>query len=719
MKLKRLWLVTLSLAAALCMLFGLAACGEEGACEHDFDWEVTQTATCTTNGIRVGTCSKCGVTRTETTVGAHTPVETKEVAPTYPCLEEGARGYWTCSECQKHFVDEDCATEIEDLAAYLNIPTIGHSVIRIEAVEETCETAGNKAYYRCKTCVFAFEEENCEKIIFENQYVIPAINHANKTSVTGKVASCTQTGITAHYACPDCERLFLDEDCEEEIFDAVIPMTPHKTNPVAKVAATCKKDGTDAHYVCETCNQKFWDAGAEEEIEDEEELVISSTGEHRIEWILEVLPSCKNTATAQQQQGVKAHWECVYCQTRYEDEDGNTEISEEEWEDNYLSKEWVDHSPACATFIETLDPTCIAFGEKEHYECNSCGEKFLYDETNERATTQSNDQLQIAMIAHESNDWFFDETSHSGFCRLCEQEYEFLDHVGALGENCAVCNEKIEVTVGLAYEKKETGWAVTGIGTWDLSADSGELIIPDMYKGEPVIEIGVEAFVADRTASGQGYLYKLHKITSVVLGANVEIINRYAFGNTAYVNNTGTLLQVHAENSSLKRLEEGAFAGSYQLHTLILPEGLQYIGPLAFSQTYRLSNLTLPKSLLYVSDEDGWLNGEAVVSATAFNESGLLGTSWGSWYGGDGSKIDKSNRRITFTGSWEEWFRGCEDSEERSIVNDIIETLIADYVVFCQGNNGTDGPYYGVKENSHTQVSKVWSEWPESDEDWE
>ena len=56
------------------------------------------------------------------------------------CTEAGNIEYWTCSECEKLFSDEEGTTEIT--AADTVVPAKGHSLEKTEAKEATCTEAG-------------------------------------------------------------------------------------------------------------------------------------------------------------------------------------------------------------------------------------------------------------------------------------------------------------------------------------------------------------------------------------------------------------------------------------------------------------------------------------------------------------------------------------------------------------------------------------------------
>ena len=73
--------------------------------------KVTTEPTCTTEGVKTFTCTRCGETRTE-----HSP-ETKYAlsktdAKAATCTEAGNIEYWTCERCSKIFSDAEGTIEI-------------------------------------------------------------------------------------------------------------------------------------------------------------------------------------------------------------------------------------------------------------------------------------------------------------------------------------------------------------------------------------------------------------------------------------------------------------------------------------------------------------------------------------------------------------------------------------------------------------------------------
>ena len=85
--------------------------------------KVTTEPTCTTEGVKTFTCTRCGETRTETIEAlGHNLTATLAVAAT--CTEPGNVEYWTCERCGKIFSDAEGKNEItlEDTV----IPATGH-----------------------------------------------------------------------------------------------------------------------------------------------------------------------------------------------------------------------------------------------------------------------------------------------------------------------------------------------------------------------------------------------------------------------------------------------------------------------------------------------------------------------------------------------------------------------------------------------------------------
>ena len=114
------------------------SCGEkQNISAHVFVDVVTQ-ATCTEGGYTTHTC-ECGYSYRdrETVPEAHTLSHTEAVAASYATT--GAKEYYTCGVCNKHFEDESCTKKIANLEDWL----AGDGLISAQKGNDTFGTEGN------------------------------------------------------------------------------------------------------------------------------------------------------------------------------------------------------------------------------------------------------------------------------------------------------------------------------------------------------------------------------------------------------------------------------------------------------------------------------------------------------------------------------------------------------------------------------------------------
>ena len=75
---------------------------EPVACSHSYTSTVTKSATCTTNGVRTYTCTKCGDTYTSSIAATGHSYSSRVTAPT--CTSQGYTIY-TCTKCGNYYKD--------------------------------------------------------------------------------------------------------------------------------------------------------------------------------------------------------------------------------------------------------------------------------------------------------------------------------------------------------------------------------------------------------------------------------------------------------------------------------------------------------------------------------------------------------------------------------------------------------------------------------------
>ncbi len=107
-------------------------------------------ATCTSPAIYYQSCSRCGDVSTETfeygeKIG-HNLTKTEAKEPT--CTEAGNVEYYTCSNCNKTFSDEDG----ENAISKTEISALGHDTVTVPFKAATCEEDGHAEYTECKRC---------------------------------------------------------------------------------------------------------------------------------------------------------------------------------------------------------------------------------------------------------------------------------------------------------------------------------------------------------------------------------------------------------------------------------------------------------------------------------------------------------------------------------------------------------------------------------------
>ena len=170
-----------------------------------------------------------------------------------------------------------------------------------------------------------------------------------------------------------------------------------------------------------------------------------------------------------------------------------------------------------------------------------------------------------------------------------------------------------------------TEYEVTGKGI-----ATGDIVIPDTYRGLPVTSIGKKAF------------FNKSDVSSVVIGKNVRSIGEYAFANCSYITSVTipegltfigesafascrllnskivipegvtnipknafaycVSLQEVVFSDNITRIEASAFTDCGNLESLDLPEKLEYIGTLAFSSCKSVSSLVLGSSIREIDD---------------------------------------------------------------------------------------------------------------------
>ncbi len=258
--------------AASCTATGLSAgthcsrCGTVfhaqtvlAALGHDFgEWTTATAATCTADGSEKHTCSRCGLSETQTIAATgHTPVTDQPVAAS--CTAAGLTAGSHCSTCGTviraqseikalghdfgAWTTVNAATCTADgseertcsrcgLKETQTLTAAGHTVVTDQPVAATCTAPGLTAGSHCSVC----------GTVFRAQTQTQALGHNFGAWTTVNAATCTADGLEKH----TCSRCGATET-------QTISATGHTVVNDAAVAATCTETGLSAGTHCSVC----------------------------------------------------------------------------------------------------------------------------------------------------------------------------------------------------------------------------------------------------------------------------------------------------------------------------------------------------------------------------------------------------------------------------------------------------------------------------------
>jgi len=201
---------------------------------------------------------------------------------------------------------------------------------------------------------------------------------------------------------------------------------------------------------------------------------------------------------------------------------------------------------------------------------------------------------------------------------------DFGTHNMVNGE-CTVCYKKESQGLSYRLSNDNTYYIVTGIGT----CTDTDLIVPSIYNGLPVKEIGNSAFFGcDSLTSveipnsvetiGEGSFYECTSLTSVEIGDNVTLIGKYAFRNCTSLTSVEipdsvtsigygafyecTSLTSVVIGDSVETIDEYAFSHCDSLTSVEIPDSVTSIGNYAFSHCDSLTSVEIPDSVTSIGN---------------------------------------------------------------------------------------------------------------------
>ncbi len=245
---------------------------------------------------------------------------------------------YSCPNCSKTFFAEDDSM----VGSHQGTPA-GYDA-------PDCTNAGTYAHYECTVC--KDENGNPNKILVNadgdhviykdaSELVISATGHT-WTAQTGSAATCTSSGVKAHYTCT-CGAISLDGKTTTTESLAIDALDHKWGEKGGAVAPSCDVAGVLAHHECEMCDAVSLDGTTVAT------SIVDPALSHNYIHSTLVPPAC-----------VDAGYQYHYCN-----------ICGDEYVDNYkypLGHKFQD--------VNKVGETCAVAGTMAHVKCTECGELF-------------------------------------------------------------------------------------------------------------------------------------------------------------------------------------------------------------------------------------------------------------------------------------------------------------------------------------------------------
>ena len=282
------------------------------------------------------------------------------------CTDPACPGVAPAFDKDSHYASHEFVggcTEKCTTCGDLGNPNAKHNLKLIAVKPATCSTTGMKAHYTCEGCGKYFDEGKNETT--EAALTIPTTDdHTFGTLIKEQPATCIAGGMKAHYTCEGCGKYFdenKNETTEEALETPISPYYGHNFGRwVEEKYATCQAPGKKGYKHCSICN-KDYDA-SNTEITDFV-IPINPDGHELGDLVAEIPATCKDT-------GVKEHRDCNLCGKHCDP------ITRKEIADLTIP---TTNNHTYGDLIPEVSPTTTEFGVKEHKDCTVCGKHFDKD----------------------------------------------------------------------------------------------------------------------------------------------------------------------------------------------------------------------------------------------------------------------------------------------------------------------------------------------------
>ena len=190
-----------------------------------------------------------------------------------------------------------------------------HEYKEVAEVAATCTETGVHAHYTCEGCDKLFDEDKNETTL--EALTIAALGH-NLTAHESHAETCTKAGNCAYWSCERCGKFFSDEEGKDELKKDgwIIPAHAHTLTHNSATEPSCYVPGNIEHWVCTECFQYFSDEAGTHVISIED---VTIPAHH-------TLTHHEGKEATRLEDGNIEYWTCDVCDRYFSDEEGQNEI---------------------------------------------------------------------------------------------------------------------------------------------------------------------------------------------------------------------------------------------------------------------------------------------------------------------------------------------------------------------------------------------------------
>ncbi len=575
------------------MVFSLASCNKEKPIDthtHKWgEWVTVKEASCKEEGQIKRTCTGCEESETiDLNMTAH-KFDEGQITKEATCEEEGSIKF-NCSVCLKNVEQK--------------IPTLEHKIVIDQGTLPSCSSTGYSDGSHCELCGTVIKE----------QLVLEAIGHAWGKEVITTYPTCEKEGL-AKVTCGTCKA----------VSNKTIEALGHHVEILDATEPTCEGAGMISKATCSWCDEVVY-----------EKEIISPIGHNYVDG------------------------ECVRCQKLEQENGMKFELINGEY---YLSEVGVITVPnvivptmynnsyvvgiLAEAFVgaEYVNSICLpktikyiadgAFDgcrylqafildpENEYYELNSsciveketgiliAGAAYasINDGVKEIASGAFKNRIGVTLIDIPASVEKIAEDAFAGCNNIVLIKVAEGNKVYASKDNCIILKDSNTLLLGCQGSKIPAGTEIIATGAFNGCEMLKEIKIPDT-----VTTIMPEAFIGCLFVSDleipstvtmlDGAFEGLANLTKVVVSEdnpNYKSVDNCILskdGKTLVLSNKDGLIP-----EGVEVIGAGAFAGNFNLKSIVLPETVTLIGKRAFANCTNLTTVTLSPVVTTLGEE--------------------------------------------------------------------------------------------------------------------